>query len=155
MAEDTKKVLWRNVSTLMTEQWGRENLTRLSAKAKIGEASVHRMKAAKTSIGLDQLIAVGKVFKRAPWQLLDPRPGMLAFSDEAAKIAALFDSLDEDKQAAAYALILQILDFGRIVPTPPGSPTLAPAPSPAETPRTRHAEAPAAPAPTRARRTSR
>ncbi len=33
---DTKQILWANVSNLMTHHWGKENLSELSRRAKIG-----------------------------------------------------------------------------------------------------------------------
>ncbi len=69
---DTKAVLWRNVTALMVHHWGKENLSQLSRKAKIGLASCTRMKEQKTSVGLDILDAVASAFGLQAWHLLTP-----------------------------------------------------------------------------------
>lgn len=72
MGEDKsiKKVLWRNVQALMVQKYGRENINRLAADAKIGIGSVQRIKAAETSVGVDLVEAVAEAFQVYPWQLL-------------------------------------------------------------------------------------
>jgi hypothetical protein len=72
MGESMKTVLWENVRSLMAEKYGEENLNRLARDAKIGVASVARIKEQKTSVGLDILEALGKFFKLSPFQLLIP-----------------------------------------------------------------------------------
>ncbi len=69
---DSKLVLWQNVSALMTDRYGRENLTRLASEAKIGPGTVSRIKAHETSVGLDVVEALARLFKIEPWQLLVP-----------------------------------------------------------------------------------
>lgn len=72
MGEDKsiKKVLWRNVQALMVQKYGRENINRLAADAKIGIGSVQRIKAAETSVGVDLVESVAEAFQVYPWQLL-------------------------------------------------------------------------------------
>jgi transcriptional regulator with XRE-family HTH domain len=72
MGDTMKTVLWDNVRSLMVEKYGEENLNRLARDAKIGVASVARIKEQKTSVGLDILEAVAKFFKLPPFQLLIP-----------------------------------------------------------------------------------
>ena len=69
---DSKLVLWENVSALMKAKYGRENLTRLAAEAKVGPGTVSRIKAHETSVGLDVVEAIARIFKVEPWQLLVP-----------------------------------------------------------------------------------
>ena len=69
---DSKLVLWENVSALMTARYGKENLTRLAADAKIGPGTASRIKQHETSVGLDVVEALSKAFKVPPWALLDP-----------------------------------------------------------------------------------
>ena len=69
---DTKLVLWENVSALMKTKYGRENLTRLAADAKIGPGTASRIKAHETSVGLDVVEAIARIFRLEPWQLLVP-----------------------------------------------------------------------------------
>jgi hypothetical protein len=71
-AHNLKKIIWENVRALMVERWGRENLLRLAREAKIGEASVNRIKEARTSVGVDILEAIAKVLRVAPHILLVP-----------------------------------------------------------------------------------
>jgi Cro/C1-type HTH DNA-binding domain len=68
--DHTRATLWRNLSALMSHHWGRENLTRLSRDAGIGPGTASRIKACETSIGLDVLSDIAKVFHLQPWQLL-------------------------------------------------------------------------------------
>ena len=91
-------VLWGNVLALMTHAWGQENQNRPAREARIGPATVARMKKQGTSIGLDVLAAVADVFGAEPWQLLVPT----------------FDPADPParsplttSQAEAYAVILR------------------------------------------------
>jgi transcriptional regulator with XRE-family HTH domain len=72
MGDSMKTVLWQNVQGLMVEKYGEENLNRLARDAKIGVASVARIKEQKTSVGLDILEAIAKFFKLPPSQLLIP-----------------------------------------------------------------------------------
>jgi DNA-binding Xre family transcriptional regulator len=111
-----KTVLWRNVSTLMRERWGRTNLTRLAKEAGIGDFTVHRLKETDaTTVGLDIVDKIAGVFKREPWQLLAPQgPGQENLSADARRLAAKFDSLPDEQKNRAYALIEQILEFGNI-----------------------------------------
>jgi hypothetical protein len=69
---DLKLVLWENVSALMRSHYGKENLTRLAADAKIGPGTASRIKQQETSVGLDTVDAIAKAFKLDPWQLLVP-----------------------------------------------------------------------------------
>lgn len=76
---DTKVLLWQNVSALMTARYGKPNLTRLAADAKIGPGTASRIKQHETSVGLEVVEAIAKAFKVQPWQLLTPnfQPGQL------------------------------------------------------------------------------
>lgn len=69
---NTKQILWVNLSALMAHHWGGENLTRLSREAHIGPGTCTRMKERSTSVGLDVLEKVAKVFNLQPWHLLTP-----------------------------------------------------------------------------------
>jgi hypothetical protein len=69
---EPKRLLWDNVSRLMTHHWGGENLTRLSREADIGPGTCTRMKNQETSIGIDILAKVASVFGLQAWHLLTP-----------------------------------------------------------------------------------
>lgn len=153
MAKDAKEVLWRNIEALMLAKWGRTNLLRLAEAAGVGDTSVHRLKPSDpTSVGLEIIVAIGRVFRRAPYQLLDPRPGVRDLSETAAEIGRMFDALEPERQASAYALIVQILEFGRTGPPLSAPPSPVPAAGSQGTP---PASSPASPAPKRARKRSR
>lgn len=86
----TNVVLWANLKALMTEQYGKENLTRLAREAKIGPGSATRIKNQQTAIGFDVLEKVARVFNLFPWQLLVPGlqpkdPPVLRVASEAEK----------------------------------------------------------------------
>jgi transcriptional regulator with XRE-family HTH domain len=67
-----KKLLWENVAELMRAKYGQENLNRLAKEAHIGVGSVARIKEGTTSVGLEIVEAIAKVFKVSPFQLLIP-----------------------------------------------------------------------------------
>ena len=67
-----KDTLWANVRALMLARYGRENINRLARDAKIGPASVQRIKDAETSVGIDVIEKIAKWGKLEPWQLLAP-----------------------------------------------------------------------------------
>ena len=71
-APDTKTILWQNVRSLMLYHYKRENLNQLVRDTKIGPGSASRLKAAKTSVGLDTLEKISKRFELQPWHLLLP-----------------------------------------------------------------------------------
>lgn len=86
-----KTVIWENISSLMVSNWGKENLTRLSREAKIGPATCSRIKEQNTSVGIEVIEAVAKVFGVQPWQMLvkglDPTHLPQLISTEAEKTA--------------------------------------------------------------------
>lgn len=69
---DSKQILWENVSTLMVHHWGKENLSELSRKAKVGLATCDRIKKRETSVGTDVLEKIADVFGLQAWHLLTP-----------------------------------------------------------------------------------
>jgi hypothetical protein len=73
MGENVKKVLWDNVRALMIEKYGVENLNQLSRDANIAPASVMRIKDARTSVGIDIIDRVAKVFRLPAYALLVPQ----------------------------------------------------------------------------------
>lgn len=71
MSDDPKQVLWKNVEKLMVLVYGTEHLTNFALDTGIGPGTVARMKARKTSIGIDTLHVVAKAWDCRVWQLLD------------------------------------------------------------------------------------
>jgi hypothetical protein len=69
---DTRRVLWANVSALMTCHWGAENLGRLATSAGIGPATCTRLKKQETSVGVEIVDRIAEVFGLDTWQLLVP-----------------------------------------------------------------------------------
>jgi Cro/C1-type HTH DNA-binding domain len=69
---DSRKVVWESVSALMKKRWGEDNLNRLAREANIGPATAARLKAQKTSVGLNVLDQIATAFDVATWQLLVP-----------------------------------------------------------------------------------
>jgi hypothetical protein len=150
-----KRALWFNLQALMKEKWGGPNMRRLAHEAGIGEMTAYRLRDEdETSVGLEIIEAAGRVFRRLPYQLLDPRPGATALSAPALEIAKMFDRLDADRQQSAFALIVQILEFGN-VGAAQATPTDGPSPAQYPAQRTPPAPGPASHAPTPARETSR
>lgn len=85
-----KDRLWTNVRTLMLQRYGEENINRLARDAKIGPATVQRIKDAETSVGLEVIEKIAKVFKLEPWQLLAPGMSDEKFLD----VVALWNETD-------------------------------------------------------------
>lgn len=76
----TKQILWANVSALMKEKYGGENLTRLSRDTKIGPGTTTRIKMCETSVGVEVLEKISAAFSVETWQLLAPELGSNLFS---------------------------------------------------------------------------
>lgn len=70
LLKDSKLILWENVQTLMTKRYGKKNLGKFATDCGIGAASMTRIKAAKTSVGVDTIEAIAREFKLQPWQIL-------------------------------------------------------------------------------------
>ena len=108
MEQTLRETVWRNVSALMVKRWGRENLTRLGAESGTGPATPSRLKNYSQAVGLEVLQKLASALKVEPWELLQPAP----FSPEASEIAKLFDAIEDESKDKAYAIIVQMLEFG-------------------------------------------
>lgn len=114
-AHNSKPVLWGNLTTLMHQQFGGENLNRLAREAKLSPATASRIKAMETSVGIDVLDQLATVFGVEPWQLLHPDLGKSAnFTVTASPLALdLARQLDElpsgDQQERAFMLASQLM----------------------------------------------
>jgi hypothetical protein len=149
MSEDVRQILSRNVSARMVEKFGRENKLRLHAESKVGEQTVHRLTGGEHWIGLEALSKVASALDREPWQLLHPEsPRARALSETARHIGEMFDATPDAQKPRAYALIVQILEFGNAGSTgpagadeptdvPPAPPQTPPGAGPASPPATR------------------
>lgn len=118
---NSKPALWAAVLALMEKHYGQENLNRLARDVKIGPATASRLKAQETSVGIDTIDKLADYFRVEPWQLLLPgfnpdNPQTLAAASPMARdVAEKLDAMtDEDRRRAAYALILQIIEFGAV-----------------------------------------
>lgn len=72
MGDNVKKILWDNVKALMVLKYGEENLNQLARDANIGPGSASRIKEGKTSVGIDIVERISKVFKVPAFTLLCP-----------------------------------------------------------------------------------
>ncbi|QLI49512.1 hypothetical protein vBPaeMUSP25_41 [Pseudomonas phage vB_PaeM_USP_25] len=116
----------------MLAQWGAENQNRLAREAKVGVATVARMKSADTSIGVDVLEKVASALGVQAWQLLCPpevlEPSKSAPSPLALDLARQLDRIEDPQlQRRAYAVASQVISFGG---GPAAQQEHAPAPSP-------------------------
>lgn len=116
---NSKPTLWAAVLALMEKNYGGENLNRLAREAKIGPATASRIKAQETSVGIDTIDRLADHFRVQPWQLILPgfnpsNPQTLAASSPMAQdVAQMIDAIqDEALRRRAYALILQVIEFG-------------------------------------------
>ena len=64
----------------MLKKYGKENLTRCAADAKIGPASMSRIKEQKTAVGFDVLESLATLFNIEPYVLLMPGLGVQTLS---------------------------------------------------------------------------
>lgn len=124
--------LWGRIHALMIERWGSENQNRLAREACVGVATIARMKASDTSIGLDVLDKVARALGVEAWQLICPEDqfqhGIQNLSPMALDLAQTLDRLpDPEKRRKAYALVHQVLLFG--LPNTEAPAPSAPAPS--------------------------
>lgn len=102
-------------------------MSRLAREAKVGVATVARIKNTETSVGLDVLEKVAAVFGVQAWQLIAPASGErlrpTCLSPLALDLARTLDQItDPDKHRQAYAVASQVLSFGAA----PESPTHEP-----------------------------
>jgi hypothetical protein len=116
---DVRDVLWENVSALMADQKDSAgkplNAWQLALQAKVGPASITRMKEKGSSQRLDVLERVARYFHMPLWRLLKPdgvKPdaSLPGRSLEAVELAELYDACpsteDKDKALAIARLVL-------------------------------------------------
>lgn len=98
-------IVWNNLTSLMQARWGVPNINRLAREAHVGVATVQRIKDGGTSVGIDVLAKVAKVFNVPVWQLLlpslDPRSPPMLITD-AAEQRAVRQMLVAAEQLAEY-----------------------------------------------------
>lgn len=111
-----RQQLWSRLQALMVERWGAENQNRLAREAKVGVATIARIKQADTSVGLDVLDKVACALSVESWQLLCPQEVLsstVVYSPMAADLAKLLDRItNPQRQRKAYALAQQVMFFG-------------------------------------------
>lgn len=137
---DSRAVLWRNVSALMVKKYGKVHISQLSKEAKVGLATIGRIKSQDTSIGSDVIDRIATVLGAEPWQLLHPKfdpenPNDFAsYSPLAADIARQLNEIaPQSVQEKAYALASQVIGLAASSIEP--APALAPAPKKLPEPR--------------------
>lgn len=115
MKNRSRETLWGAVSGLMRKVYGEENINRLARDVKMGPATVQRMKALDTSIGIDLIDRVADFFGVPAWQLLAPgldqgaAPELLSPMSPIAKdVVNILQGLPDDRRKAAYALIIAL-----------------------------------------------
>lgn len=114
---DSNKLLWNNLTALMQSKWGGENLNRLARECGIGTGTAYRLKAQKTSVGLDNLDKIADHFGIAPYQLLDPNFNPIhtpqtALSPMAMELGRLLDAIPTTAlQEKAYSLAFNVLQL--------------------------------------------
>lgn len=132
---NTRSALWPRVQELMLSRWGKENQNRLAREAKVGVATIARMKSGDTSIGLDVIEKVAEALEVEAWQLICPPGALSAQAAELSPMAldlacALEKITDPELRRRAYAVATQVIAFGTAPSAPSASP-LSPAATPA------------------------
>jgi len=69
---DSNATLWQNVEALMLKKYKRINLRAFAAHCGVSIATIQRIQAQQTSIGLAVLDRIAEAFDLAAWQLLVP-----------------------------------------------------------------------------------
>lgn len=135
---DSKVTLWANVKALMEARWGAANINRLAREAKIANATVQRMKAQETSVGIDVLESIAKLFGVQAWELIKPGIDPKRLSPIAAEVAGWIDTLtSEDARLKVWAINARMIQRGvwpsfpdeaarHGTPLPDSQPTAAP-----------------------------
>lgn len=107
-----RALLWANLSGLMQERWGRENQMELARVSGVGQATISRIRAGETSIGLDIVGKLAAVFGLEAWQILAPGwEHPWCRTPLALDVARMFDALPEAERKPAYAIIVQLLEM--------------------------------------------
>src|SRR3989338_8629790 len=70
--DDCKKILWENVSLLMHQHYGKENLTQCAEDSGVGPGTMSRIKAQETSVGIDTIEKLATLFKVQTYELMIP-----------------------------------------------------------------------------------
>lgn len=73
--QNLKKMLWTNVQALMDRRYGGEALGRFARDCGLGQASMTRIKAQETAVGIDVIEKIAAGFRLEPWQVLAPGLG--------------------------------------------------------------------------------
>ncbi len=129
MQADSRKPLWDNISALMKKKYGGENLNRLAREGGFSPATATRLKGQQTSVGLDTLDRLAAIFDVQAHELIDPEFDPMTthaakLSPSALDLGHMLDSIpDQAMQQRAYALAMQVIQFGL-------APTVAPAAPP-------------------------
>ncbi len=100
---DSNATLWQNVEALMFKRFGRVNLLGFAKHCDIGLATVQRIQAQKTSVGLAVLDKIADKHGLAAWQLLVP--GMDPNNPPALKPVSATERILYEKIASAAAAI--------------------------------------------------
>lgn len=69
---DSHATLWQNVEALMLKKYKRINLKAFAAHCGVGIATVQRIQAQQTSVGLAIIERIAEAFDLSAWQLLVP-----------------------------------------------------------------------------------
>jgi hypothetical protein len=95
-----KVVLRDNVHSLMHHHWGGYAATRLSRESGVGVGTIGRINDAQTSVGIDVIEAIARVWGLEPWHLLIPNldPGNPPVAQLTATEVQLYERL---RQAVA------------------------------------------------------
>ena len=69
---DSNATLWQNVEALMLRKYGKVNLKAFAAHCGVAIATIQRIQAQKTSVGLAIIDRIAEAFDLSAWQLLVP-----------------------------------------------------------------------------------
>ena len=130
---DVRSIIADNLAALMRARWGEENTNRLAREAKMGAATIQRIKDQSADFRVEGIAKTAAALHVAPWQLLVPEmnPGSMprldqrVMSAQANDIATHLDRIaDPAIRQRAYAAAIAVISLAIDLPLsgPPSPP---------------------------------
>lgn len=128
-----REALAENLTRMIRENSnGKPNVHAWATSKKLDVKRIQRLTGEDTAVKLSTLQEVADGLGIEVWELLYPdldmrqRPKVQNWSPAAVDVARMLDALDEGKRRIAYAMIIQMIEFGN-PPTEPPEPPSPPA----------------------------
>lgn len=132
-----RSVLAENLKSLMAATPALSKLPQITKAGGGSNGLLDTIRRAANGTSIDNLEPLARVYGVQAWQLLvpgldpahPPAFGVEGFSPLAQDVARMLDAMpDEDQKRRAYALFVQLVEFGSSDPAPPAQSAPLPAP---------------------------